>query len=71
MESGSIHVALVRVAALAGAWQFSYRESFGGCRSWIRLPEPPAGWRDGLQPVLGDDAFATISERAAGIVGVG
>jgi len=69
MESGSIHVALVRVAALSRAWQFQYESGFGGCRSWIRLPEPPVGWREGLQTVIGDDAFATLSERVDSLLG--
>jgi hypothetical protein len=63
MAAGSIHVALVRVAALAAPWEFPYEASHGGCRSWIALPEPPAGWRGGLTPVLGDDAFATLAAR--------
>jgi len=69
MESGSIHLALVRVAKLPVAWQFPYDNSFAGCRSWINLPEPPTGWREGLDPVLGDDAYETISDRVDSIIG--
>lgn len=69
MAAGSIHVALVRVAALAAPWEFSYEPNYGGCRSWIGLPKPPAGWREGLAPVLGDDAFATLAARLEEIVG--
>ena len=69
MESGSIHLALVRVGRLPTAWQFPYESGFGGCRSWIRLPEPPAGWRESLQPVIGDDSFATLSERVDSLIG--
>jgi hypothetical protein len=69
MESGSIHFALVRVAALQTAWEFPYESGFGGCRSWIELPEPPAGWREGLDPVMGDDAYETIVDRIESVTG--
>ncbi|MCU0752968.1 MAG: DUF1802 family protein [Akkermansiaceae bacterium] len=62
MASGSIHVALVRVRELADPWELVYQPSFGGCRSWISLPEPPAGWRDTARPVLDDAAFACLHQ---------
>jgi hypothetical protein len=70
MASGSLSVALVRVARLAAPWRFPYEKRLGGCRSWVDLPVPPAGWREGLVPVLGEDAFATLLDRIEGIVGV-
>jgi hypothetical protein len=60
MASGSIHVALVRVRKLAEPWKLSYQASFGGCRSWIQLPEAPAGWRESAIPVMDDVAFETL-----------
>jgi hypothetical protein len=60
MTSGSIHVALVRVRQLAESWEFPYDSSFGGCRSWITLPTPPADWHQAARPVLDDEAFATL-----------
>jgi hypothetical protein len=69
MASGSIHAALVRVAALALPWEFPYEPNYGGCRSWVTLPEPPSGWRESLEPVLGDDAFATLAARIEEIAG--
>ena len=41
MASGSIHVALVRVSALVKPWEFPYEAKYGGCRSWVTLPDPP------------------------------
>lgn len=41
MASGSIHVALAEVYALAEPWEFPYEKGFGGCRSWLTLPQPP------------------------------
>jgi hypothetical protein len=63
MKSGSIHVALVRVRELAVPWELAYQPSFGGCRSWITLPEPPAGWRESARPVLDDRAFAELEQH--------
>ena len=51
MAAGSIHAALVLVRELAQPWEFPYETRFGGCRSWIELPEPPAGWLESARPV--------------------
>ena len=61
MTSGSIHVALVRVRELATPWALPYAASFGGCRSWIQLPDPPVAWQTEARPVLADDRFATLA----------
>lgn len=60
MATGSIHVALVRVRKLAKPWSFPYEPKYGGCRSWLNLPQPPADILEGAEPVLTDEAFATI-----------
>jgi len=65
MASGSIHMALVRVRELAQPWEFSYEPKYGGCRSWVKLPEPPAGWRESATPVIDDAAFAELSSTLA------
>lgn len=69
MVSGSIHAALVRVSALAEPWEFPYEPKYGGCRSWVKLGEPPAGWQAAADGVLGDDAFATLHARLKERVG--
>ena len=63
MASGSIHVAFVRVRKLAESWTFPYETGFGGCRSWINLPEAPLGWLERSRPVLDDDVFAKLGQR--------
>lgn len=63
MASGSIHVALVRIRKLAAPWEFPYEAKYGGCRSWVNLPEPPSGWEDAASPVLGDEEFKALGER--------
>ena len=57
MASGSIHLALVRVRELAQPWKFPYEAHYGGCRSWVKLPEPPPGWWETSRPVIADEAF--------------
>jgi|GEM_PF-4853747 len=39
MATGSIHVADLEVTALAEPWVLSYEKKYGGCRSWLGLPE--------------------------------
>lgn len=63
MASGSIHLALVRVQQLASPWEFPYEARFGGCRSWIDLPEPPPHWQQNARPVIDDDVLASLAER--------
>ena len=41
-EAPGIHVAFVRAFRLARPWKFPDQRQFGGCRSWLRLPDPPA-----------------------------
>jgi len=43
MASCSIHVAKVKVIALATPWVFPYEARYGGCRSWVTLDAPPQG----------------------------
>lgn len=68
MASGSIHVALVRVRALAAPWEIIYQPSFGGCRSWITLPDPPADWQETARPVMDDAEFARFAETLAALL---
>jgi hypothetical protein len=63
MASGSIHVALVRVRQLAAPWEIPYQPAYGGCRSWLTLPEPPAEWRQSASPVLDDEGFARLRQE--------
>jgi len=52
MNSGSIHVAKVKVFALDAPWVFPYEARYGGCRSWVKLDAPPDDWKSGLIPVI-------------------
>jgi hypothetical protein len=69
MAAGSIHVALVRVRQLAEPWMLTYEKKYGGCRSWVELPDPPPGWEAEAEFTMGDDAFSTLDAKLREIVG--
>ena len=52
-KSAGLHVALVRVFRLEPSWALEDMPAYGGCRSWLELPEVPA--RTAFQPVLAND----------------
>ncbi|MDP9097566.1 MAG: DUF1802 family protein [Verrucomicrobiota bacterium] len=60
-QGAGLHVALVRVFRLEPSWVLADKPAYGGCRSWVNLPEPPAEMR--FQPVLSDEQHAKIAER--------
>jgi hypothetical protein len=37
-----VHVAFVEVLRLEPVWRFPDAKAYGGCRSWVKLPDPPA-----------------------------
>ena len=49
-ETPGVHVAFVEIFRLAPVWRFPDAKEYGGCRSWVQLPEPPA--RLQLQKVI-------------------
>jgi len=59
MNSGSIHVALVRVFKLTKPRELTYTTAFGGCRSWIKLPPAPASDE---RPVIISEKFAELTK---------
>ena len=63
-KEAGLHVALVRVFRLAPSWVFADKPAYGGCRSWVELPECPAEMR--FEPVLRDEHHAKIAERFRG-----
>lgn len=62
-----IHVAFVRVFRIEPEWILPNEKSYGGCRSWVHLPDAPAALR--FQPVVDDDANAELRERFLASVG--
>jgi hypothetical protein len=60
-QGAGLHVALVRVFRVEPAWIFPDKPAYGGCRSWVNLPEVPAETR--LEPVLGEKEHERIAKR--------
>ena len=60
-KDAGVYVALVRVFRLEPAWIFPDKPAYGGCRSWVNLPDCPAETR--FEPVLEDERFASIADR--------
>jgi len=56
-----LHVALLRVFRLKPVWVFPDAPAYGGCRSWMNLPEAPPETQ--FEPVLGDQEHREIAER--------
>src|SRR4051794_26780050 len=55
-KGAGLHVALVRVFRLQPSWVFPDKPAYGGCRSWVPLPECPARTR--FEPVINDEEHA-------------
>ena len=52
-----VHIAFVRVYRLETPWTFPDASQYGGCRSWVTLPEPPSLK---LIPVLDDATHRSL-----------
>jgi hypothetical protein len=52
-EAPGLHVAFVRVFQLEPAWDLPNESKYGGCRSWVKLPELPAELH--IKPVISDE----------------
>lgn len=60
-EEAGISLAFLRVYRLAESWIFPDQRNFGGCRSWLDLPNPPENLS--VTPVL-DEASHQERRRA-------
>jgi len=60
MASGSIHLALVRVRELVTPWEFPYEAKYGGCRSWVDLPQASDALSRDARPVQTAEAFSKL-----------
>jgi hypothetical protein len=62
-----LHLAMIRVFRVAPVWSLPAQKSFGGCRSWVELPEAPAELR--FTPVIDDSEHAGRVQRVLAAVG--
>ena len=56
-EESCLHLAWARIYRLTHAWEFPYEARYGGCRSWVKLPDEGEAFLKRLTPVLEDEAF--------------
>ncbi len=59
-KGAGLHIALVRVFRLEPGWVLTDKPAYGGCRSWVGLPESPAKMQ--FEPVLSDEAHERIAK---------
>lgn len=52
-EAPGLHLAFLRVFRCDPAWAFPDDPKYGGCRSWVAIPDPPETMR--LTAALGDE----------------
>jgi hypothetical protein len=60
-QNAGLHVALIRVFRLEPAWLLADQPAYGGCRSWVNLPDCPAETH--FEPVLSDEEHCVIADR--------
>jgi hypothetical protein len=51
-EAPGLHLAFLRVFRCGQPWTFADEPKYGGCRSWVAIPEPPPGVS--LEPVVSE-----------------
>jgi hypothetical protein len=58
-EAPGLHMAFLRVYRCEPPWGFADEAKYGGCRSWVEIPEAPEGMA--LAPVLSEQEHRRIS----------
>jgi len=66
-QAPGVHVGFVRMFRVMPTWTFPNEKKYGGCRSWVKLPAPPAELR--LEPVLSDPEHARRRDEFLRIAG--
>lgn len=69
-EESCLHVALVRVSALPAPWTFPYERGYGGCRSWVKLPELGSSLEKNMVPVMSEDAWNQTADKVRQVLGL-
>jgi hypothetical protein len=65
-QAPGLHVALVRAFRLNPVWKFPNETRYGGCRSWVKLPNMPNGLK--LEPVLSESEHANRKQEFLNVV---
>jgi hypothetical protein len=66
-EAPGVHLAFLRVYRCEPGWGFAEEARYGGCRSWVTIPEAPGEMR--LTAVLTDEEHARRGEGLRGVLG--
>lgn len=66
-DGHGVSVAFVRVEKMSEPFVFPDSPKFGGCRSWIHLPELPAGMT--TAPVIGEDVHRAREREIRALLG--
>ncbi|MCB1225364.1 MAG: DUF1802 family protein [Verrucomicrobiales bacterium] len=67
-EESCLHIALVRTWRLPQRWTFDYEKKYGGCRSWVNVPDDGLSLLPGATPALTDAAWAETAEKIRGVL---
>ena len=62
-EESCLHIALVRAYKLPNCWSFPYTKSYGGCRSWVNLPEDGLSLLANATSALTDEAWNETAQK--------
>jgi hypothetical protein len=68
-DESCLHVALVRAHRFSPPWKFPYQKSYGGCRSWVNLPEDGLGKIESATPAMSDTPWEQTRLRLNDILG--
>lgn len=68
-EESCLHVALVRAYKLPQYWSFPYSKSYGGCRSWVNLPEAGLALAAEAVPAMSDEVWNGIAGKLRAVLG--
>jgi hypothetical protein len=61
-----LYLAIIRVFRVTPVWSLPLQKSFGGCRSWVGLPEAP---ELSFAPVITDDEHSVRRKRVLAAIG--
>ena len=68
-EESCLHVALVRAYKLPLLWSFPYSKSYGGCRSWVSLPEEGLSLAAEAEPAMSEESWQDTAAKLRRILG--
>jgi hypothetical protein len=68
-DESCLHIALVRAWQLPRRWTFPYSKGYGGCRSWVTLPDEGTGLLEQAVPAASDDTWQALATHLCELLG--